>query len=272
MAEPSRGGGAGAARPKTRSNTLRQAASAVFALTAIVPLLLFVWTVHRLGALSKPQAQVGIGLALAIALAGFFAFRGLMGRMSDLVLALRRVLELRERSGVGPRASADAPRATVEPTAGAGARAATSPTWAPRPPAPAPGPSGATEHASVAAVPQALATPAPAPASLPASVSTPEWRSQRAAAAETHAVAGLGAIREVHDLSRVMVVLWHAEAARYTGRRVVVSVMRSLRPIVGTLLELTDDGLVVQTDEAERVAVSFDQISAIDAEESLGDE
>ena len=30
-------------------------------------------------------------------------------------------------------------------------------------------------------------------------------------------MAGLGAIREVHDLSRVMVVLWHAEAARYTG-------------------------------------------------------
>ena len=237
MAEPSRGGGTGVARPKTRSNTLRQAASAVFALTAIVPLLLFVWTVHRLGALSKPQAQVGIGLALAVALAGFFAFRGLMGQMSNLITALGRVLELRERSEAGARATA-----------------ATSPTRAPRPPAPEPEPARVTEHASVAAVPKA---------------SAPEWRSQRAAAAE---VPGLGAIREVHDLSRVMVVLWHAEAARYTGRRVVVSVLRSPQPIVGTLIELTDDGLLVRTDTAERVPVSFDQISAIDAEESLTDE
>jgi hypothetical protein len=252
MAEPSRGGGTGVARPKTRSNTLRQAASAVFALTAIVPLLLFVWTVHRLGALSKPQAQVGIGLALAVALAGFFAFRGLMGQMSNLITALGRVLELRERSEAGARATA-----------------ATSPTRAPRPPAPEPEPARVTEHASVAAVPKASATPAPPPASLPASAPPPEWRSQRAAAAE---VPGLGAIREVHDLSRVMVVLWHAEAARYTGRRVVVSVLRSPQPIVGTLIELTDDGLLVRTDTAERVPVSFDQISAIDAEESLTDE
>ena len=55
MGTPSEG--AGAARPQTRPNTLRQAASAVFALTAILPLLLFVWTVHSLGALSRLQAQ-----------------------------------------------------------------------------------------------------------------------------------------------------------------------------------------------------------------------
>ena len=96
MAEPSRGVGAGAAGPKTRSNTLRQAASAVFALTAVLPLLLFVWTIHRLGALWTLQAQVGLGLAATIALMGFFVFRGLMGRISDLILSLRRVLELRE--------------------------------------------------------------------------------------------------------------------------------------------------------------------------------
>ena len=225
MAIPS--GGASAAKPKkTRSNTLRQAASAVFALTAIVPLLLFVWTVHYLGALSKLPAQVGLGLALAVALVGYFIFRGLMGRMSDLILALGRVVELRERSSTGARASAEAPGPTVEPSAGAGTRAVPSPTRAPRQP------------------------------------------SARPAAAETATVPGLGAIREVHDLSRAMGVLWQAEAAGYKGRRVVVSVLSAPLPVVGTLIELTDEGLLVQTDRG-RIAVSFDRISSIDEQASL---
>src|SRR5439155_1444432 len=140
MAIPS--GGASAAKPKkTRSNTLRQAASAVFALTAIVPLLLFVWTVHYLGALSKLPAQVGLGLALAVALVGYFIFRGLMGRMSDLILALGRVVELRERSSTGARAGAahgptPAAAATVGPGAAPAPARAGSPAAAkPAPPA-----------------------------------------------------------------------------------------------------------------------------------------
>src|SRR6266581_3961967 len=136
MAEPS--GGGGAAKPKTRSNTLRQTASAVFALTAVVPLLLFLWTVYYLGALSEVQVQVGLGFALTIALLGFAIFRGLMDQMSDLILALRRVLDLRERSPEAvARASAEALGA-IEPVAGAGARAAVSPTRPPRPTASAP--------------------------------------------------------------------------------------------------------------------------------------
>ncbi len=87
-------------------------------------------------------------------------------------------------------------------------------------------------------------------------------------AAEQRAVPGLGAIREVHDLNRAMVVLWRAEAARYRGQRVVISILRSAQPIVGTLIELTDDGLLVRTEGSERRAVSFDRISAIDTEES----
>src|SRR5947208_4213709 len=123
MATPSEG--AGAARPQTRSNTLRQAASAVFALTAILPLLLFVWTVHSLGALSRYQAQVGLGLALAVALLGFWVFRRLMGQMSDLILALRRAAEFATRSGGRP--GGEPPRAPVEPAAGDWARGAPPP-------------------------------------------------------------------------------------------------------------------------------------------------
>jgi hypothetical protein len=228
-------GGGGATKPnRARPNTLRQAASAVFALTAIVPLLIFVWAVHHLDGLSVLQAQVALGLALAVALVGYFIFRGLMGRMSDLILSLGRAMELRERSGVGARASAEAPRPTVEPAAAAGPWAAPSPTRAPGPPAA----TWAAEHADVTAPPE-----------------------------ETHTVTGLGAIREVHDLSRAMGVLWRAEAIAYKGRRVAVSVLSSPRPVIGTLIELTDEGLLVQTDGSGRVAVSFTRISAIDAGE-----
>jgi len=266
MAEPS--GGAGAAKPKVRSNTLRQTASAVFALTAIVPLLLFLWTVYYLGALSEVQVQVGLGLALTIALLGFFIFRGLMDQMSDLILALRRVLDLRERSSEAvARASAEALGA-IEPAAGAGARAAVSPTRPPRPPAPAtePAPPGAREYATVKAVPNVAAMPAPPPARPPERAPAPERTSRPAA--EPRAVPGFGAIQEVHDLSRAMVVLWQAEASMYMGRRVLVSALRFPRPIVGTLIELTDDGLLVQTDESERIAVPFDRLSGITAEKS----
>ncbi len=278
MAEPS--GGGGAAKPKTRSNTLRQTASAVFALTAVVPLLLFLWTVYYLGALSEVQVQVGLGFALTIALLGFAIFRGLMDQMSDLILALRRVLDLRERSPEAvARASAEALGA-IAPAAGAGARAAVSPTRPPRPPAPAtePAPPGAREYATVKAVPNVAAMPAPPPARPPERVPAPERAPapQRAPApertsrpaAEPRAVPGFGAIQEVHDLSRAMVVLWQAEASMYMGRRVLVSALRFPRPIVGTLIELTDDGLLVQTDESERIAVPFDRLSGITAEKS----
>ena len=265
MAIPS--GGASAAKPKkTRSNTLRQAASAVFALTAIVPLLLFVWTVHYLGALSKLPAQVGLGLALAVALVGYFIFRGLMGRMSDLILALGRVVELRERSSTGARASAEAPGPTVAAAAGVGPWAAPAPARAGSPAAAKPAPPAAAEHARATVPPDASATRPSPPASAPATAAAAQWMSQPTE--EPHTVTGLGAIREVHDLSRAMGVLWQAEAAGFKGRRVAVSVLSSPRPVIGTLIELTDEGLLVQTDRSERVAVSFNRISAIDADES----
>src|SRR5947208_16099392 len=193
MATPSEG--AGAARPQTRSNTLRQAASAVFALTAILPLLLFVWTVHSLGALSKLQAQVGLGLALAIALLGFWVFRRLMGQMSDLILALRRAAEFATRSGGRP--GAEAPRAPVEPAAGGWARAAPPPTPAAGRPAvespPPTHPEPASGTAPESPAPTAWAARAPPPTSLTL-LSTVEGISPHTG--DTHTVPGLGAIRE----------------------------------------------------------------------------
>src|SRR2546425_3894556 len=77
----------------SKPSSLQQAASAVFAVTTVVPLLVFVWTLLRLGALSHVQSQVGLGLALGIALLGFYIFRRLMGQMSQLIHGLGRVVQ-----------------------------------------------------------------------------------------------------------------------------------------------------------------------------------
>src|SRR5512138_1026506 len=81
-----------------RPNSLQQAASAVFAVTTVVPLLIFVWTLHRLGSLSLMQSQIGLGLALGIALLGYYIFRRLMGQMSDLIRGLGRAVGTRTAS------------------------------------------------------------------------------------------------------------------------------------------------------------------------------
>jgi positive regulator of sigma E activity len=51
-----------------RTYTLRNAASIVFALTAVIPLLLFTYTLYLLGQLGQSQAQMGLGVALGCAL------------------------------------------------------------------------------------------------------------------------------------------------------------------------------------------------------------
>ena len=90
-----------ATRPKTRSNTLRQVASTLFAFTTIVPLMIFVWTLYRLDALSKLEFQVDLGLALGIALLGFYIFRQ--------SIRTRLTIVLPRRSSYGTRISAPRP-------------------------------------------------------------------------------------------------------------------------------------------------------------------
>ncbi len=67
---------------------LREAASTIFALTAILPLLVFVYFMWRFGLLESTEAQLGIFLALALALLGYVLFRRLTQRVADLGRAL----------------------------------------------------------------------------------------------------------------------------------------------------------------------------------------
>ena len=83
---------------KIRQQGLQQAASMIFALVAVVPLLIFAWTLHAVGAMRNTQALVCLGLALAISLLGFWMFRTMLGRMTDVVQGLAAVLEQSNRT------------------------------------------------------------------------------------------------------------------------------------------------------------------------------
>ncbi|HKQ64360.1 MAG TPA: hypothetical protein VJZ73_05105, partial [Methylomirabilota bacterium] len=83
--------------------------------------------------------------------------------------------------------------------------------------------------------------------------------------ARPQSVPGLGMIQEVDDLSRAMAKLWMSEAAAYQGQRVALSIMNSRAPITGTLIDLTQDGLLIEQDGGGQVAVSYARLSGIDA-------
>jgi len=234
-------------RPGAKSNSLRHAASAVFAVTTVLPLLIFVLTLHRNGALNQQQSQVGLGLALGVALFGFYIFRRLMGQMSDLISALGRVVAQSARATAEPRvAGAAAPPASAVPSAVASPRATDERSQSPAAPA---------QTVAAPAVPTAPRIERQAePVVVPLHVAAPVATN----------VPGLGAIREVDDLSHAMAKLWMGEAIVYKGRRVSVSIMNARVPIVGTLVDLTRDGLLVDQDGGQQVAVSYDRLSGID--------
>jgi hypothetical protein len=235
---------------KTRQQGLQQAASVIFALVAVVPLLIFAWTLHALGVIRSTQAQVSLGLALAIALLGFWMFRSLLGRMAEVVQALAGALEQASRVR--------------------------------RPPAPAPGPTAAA-LASAPAPASALASnavpasPAPAPAK-PEETAAPSMMFRPPAPAATvtsrpaepangdrsvRAVAGLGAIRELSEVVRTMDALWYREATAHVGQRVQISVANSREPLVGTLSEATPDGLILEQPEGA-VPIGYARVTSID--------
>jgi hypothetical protein len=91
----------------SRTYTLRNAASIVFALTAVIPLLLFTYTLYLLGQLGQFQAQMGLGVALGCALVGLFIFSNLMARLGEVLRFLEGHSAPAEASG----ASSDAARA-----------------------------------------------------------------------------------------------------------------------------------------------------------------
>jgi hypothetical protein len=231
-----------------RPNSLQQAASAVFAVTTVVPLLIFVWTLHRLGALSRLPSQVGLGLALGIALLGYYIFRRLMGQMSDLIRGLGRAVSSRSSSSDG------------RVNAGAQDRAPGLITEY-RPPALAAQPhTTPSVAAATARTAPARAATVTAPAAATATAHAVEIEAPR-----TQGIPGLGMIQEVDDLSRAMAKLWMGEAIAYKGRRVALSIMNSRVPITGTLVDVTSEGLLVDPDGGKQVAVSFSRLSGIDA-------
>jgi hypothetical protein len=112
---------------RSKQQGLQQAASVIFALVAVVPLLVFAYTLHALGAIRSTQAQVSLGLALAISLLGFWMFRSMLGRMAEVVQALAAAVEQANRmrrpaapmAAGAPGAASAGPAAASRPAASA---------------------------------------------------------------------------------------------------------------------------------------------------------
>ena len=193
---------AGKGAEKNRQGDLQQAASVIFAMVAVVPLLLFAWAIFYLKAVQNIRVLVALGLALLVALLGYYMFRVLLSRMSEMVQAL----------------------------------------------------SGAVERASQPHRAE------PRPASPDAAASTP-----RPSASAAPALPGIGSVRELGEAAHTIALLWQTEARAHLGRRVLVSVANASEPIVGTLSDVTDDGLLLEQD-GQAVAIGYRRIRAIEGD------
>src|SRR6266542_5548649 len=69
--------------------SLREAASVVFGLVAILPILLLAYLLARANLLKQAEAQIGLGLAVAISILGFVVFRRILGQVAQLAEALQ---------------------------------------------------------------------------------------------------------------------------------------------------------------------------------------
>jgi hypothetical protein len=217
---------------------LRHAAAVIFALVAIVPMLTFAWTLLALDVIKRTEAQVGLSLSLAVALLGFWMFRVMLARMSEVVQALVAAVDQANRVR---RPTTAEPHATVAaaPAASMAATAAK-----PATPVPAAAPSRAALEAARAKViaPSPFATaPVSGDRELP----------------------GFGNIREFGEVTRTMGALWQPEAKAHLGHRVQISVANSPEPLVGTLSEVSDDGLVLDLPD-EPIAIAYRRITAIE--------
>ena len=209
-----------------RTYTLRNAASIVFALTAVIPLLLFTYTLYALNQLKLTEAQMGLGVALACALVGLFIFSNLMARLSEVL----RYLEEQQDGTARPGTAASTP-----PTAGAGPEAAVRP--------------GATAAAGGPTAPV-----------LPGGLMVPGLGTITAASrAASAARQAAGVFDEVQK------TMWQAEAQRHLGRRVLISVKNATEPIEGSLAQIAEDGVLLEQDD-ERVAVSYLRITNIEVD------
>jgi signal transduction histidine kinase len=72
-----------------RRMKIREAASVVFALVALLPLLLLASLLARANLLDRAEAQVGLALALLVAILGFVVFRRMLGQVTRLAQGLQ---------------------------------------------------------------------------------------------------------------------------------------------------------------------------------------
>ena len=245
---------------RTKQQGLQQAASVIFALVAVVPLLIFAWTLHALGAIRSTQAQFSLGLALAVALLGFWMFRSLLSRMAEVVKALTAALEQAVRTTRRTPASTPAPSTPAPAAAGT---AASTPE-APAPVAPVTVTNGAPAAASVVSAPVSAKPDAvTAQATVFASPTVATSRPTVAARPAEHAVAGIGQIRELSEVMQTMDALWHREATAHLNHRVQISVANSREPLVGTLSEATSDGLILEQPDGP-LPIAYGRVTSID--------
>src|SRR5262245_33243032 len=68
--------------------SLRQAASVVFGLAAVLPILLFVYLLSHAGLLQRSDVQLGLFCALVVSLLGFVVLRRMVGQIASLAEGL----------------------------------------------------------------------------------------------------------------------------------------------------------------------------------------
>lgn len=233
-----------------RTYTLRNAASVVFALTAVLPLLLFTYTLYALNKLHETQAQLGLGVALFFALIGLFIFSNLMARLSEVLRFLEERAQEQEPAVPNlPTAPAAGATAAMIPAGGAPLGA----TAAPAGPRPATG----AMPTQPGARPMGAQSPRPAPAQPPGIVVPGLGTITAARRASPAARRGAGAFDDVQKN------MWQTEAQRHLGQQVLVSVKNATEPIAGSLAQIAEDGVLLEQN-GQRVAVSYLRITNIE--------
>jgi hypothetical protein len=112
-------------------------------------------------------------------------------------------------------------------------------------------------------VPAAKAAPASAALDAARAKVTAPSPFATAPVSRDRALPGIGNIREFGEVTRTMGVLWQREAKVHLGRRVQISVANSREPLVGTLSEVSDDGLILELPD-EPIAIAYRRITAIE--------
>jgi hypothetical protein len=224
-------------RAKTRPYSLRRAAAVVFALISVLPLLLFAYTLYALDMPRHQVAQIGLGSALLLSMIGFYIYSVMISRLSDIL----RDLEAHE-SAPPPSGTHKGPVVTM---------------------AVEPGPRGSVATSHGAGVPRQAPVP---PAGRP-SPFTARGRSG-AGGRSGLVVPGMGRITELTPAdARAMSDLdsmWRAEAQPLLGKRVLVAVRNAPDPIKGILVQVTEEGLILDQD-GSRAGISYARVSAIEA-------